>query len=64
MIVRLFFVLVGAAGFSGFIVPVIRRRILNIGNASGIAICMCLMLYAAFMKCCVRSGGKQSEKSS
>lgn len=49
MIVRLFFVLVGAAGFSGFIVPVIRRRILNIGNASGIAICMCLMLYAAFM---------------
>ena len=49
MIIRLFLFLLGIAGFIGFIVPVIGRGILNIGNASGIAICMCLMLYAAFM---------------
>lgn len=49
MIVKLFLFLFGAAGFIGFIVPAIRRGILNIGNVSGIAICICFMLYAAFM---------------
>lgn len=29
--------------------PVVRRRILNIGNAAGIVICVCVILYALFM---------------
>lgn len=49
MAARLFLFMFGAVGFIGFIVPVIARGILNIGNASGIVICMCFMLYAVFM---------------
>ncbi|MDE6909852.1 MAG: hypothetical protein K2P44_05215, partial [Lachnospiraceae bacterium] len=45
---RLLLFLFGAAGLSGFIVPVLKRRILNIGNISGLAVCMCIMLYAVF----------------
>ncbi|MDE7323338.1 MAG: YdcF family protein [Lachnospiraceae bacterium] len=48
-IIRLILFLFGAAGFSGFIIPVLRRRIINIGNASGIVICICFMLYAVFL---------------
>lgn len=46
---RILLFLFGAAGLSGFIVPVLKRRILNIGNISGLAVCICIMLYAVFM---------------
>lgn len=49
IIVRLLLFLFGAAGFSGFFLPVLRRRILNIGNAAGIVLCICVILYALFM---------------
>lgn len=49
IIVRFILFLFGLTGFGGFIVPVLRRRILNIGNASGLVICICLMAYALFM---------------
>lgn len=48
-IARLTILLIGAAGFGGFFVPVIRRRILNAGNAAGMLICAMVMLYAVFM---------------
>ena len=47
--IRLFLFLFGLAGFGGFFLPVVRRRILNIGNAAGIVICVCVILYALFM---------------
>lgn len=47
--IRLFLFLFGLAGFGGFFMPVVRRRILNIGNAAGIVICVCVILYALFM---------------
>lgn len=37
------------AGFGGFFMPVVRRRILNAGNAAGIILCVCVVLYALFM---------------
>lgn len=49
MMARLTILLLGAAGFSGFFLPVIRRRILNAGNAAGMLICATIMLYAVFM---------------
>ena len=49
VIVRLLLFLFGAASFSGFFLPVLRRRILNIGNAVGIVLCVCLILYALFL---------------
>lgn len=48
MMLRLFLFLAGAAGFTGLIMPVIKRRILNIGNAAGLSVCTLLMLYALF----------------
>lgn len=48
-IVRLFLFLTGAAGFTGLVMPLIKKRILNIGNAAGLAVCMILMLYALFL---------------
>ena len=48
-IVRLLLMLSGAAGFIGLVMPLVRRRILNIGNAAGLAVCAALMLYALFM---------------
>ena len=49
VIVRLLLFLFGAASFSVFFLPVLRRRILNIGNAVGIVLCVCLILYALFL---------------
>lgn len=48
-IIRLLLFLFGAAGFAGFIAPVLRRRLLNVGNAAGLALCIGCMLYAVFM---------------
>lgn len=41
--------LFGAVGFSGFIVPFLKRRILNIGNLAGLIVCVGIILYAALM---------------
>lgn len=46
---RLFLFLAGAAGFMGLVMPLIKKRILNIGNAAGLAVCIILMLYALFL---------------
>lgn len=43
--------LLGALGLSGFIVPLLRKRILNIGNLTGLSVCIGIMLYASFMPC-------------
>lgn len=48
-IVRLLLFLFGMAGFSGFFMPMVRRRIINIGNFTGIVICVSVVLYALFM---------------
>lgn len=48
-IIRLALFLFGAIGFCGFVFPVIRRRIFNIGNAAGLIICICFIAYAVFM---------------
>lgn len=49
LLLRLFLLLAGAAGFTGLVLPFIKRRILNIGNAAGLLLCMALMFYALFM---------------
>ncbi|MDE7478392.1 MAG: YdcF family protein [Lachnospiraceae bacterium] len=49
MIIRLLLFLVGIVGCSGFIVPFLTRRILNIGNLAGLVVCVFLVLYAVFM---------------
>lgn len=46
---RLIIFLAGAAGFTGLVMPLIKKRILNIGNAAGLTVCMILMLYALFL---------------
>lgn len=46
---RLLLLLSGAAGFTGLVLPLIKKRILNVGNAAGLAACIMLMLYALFM---------------
>ena len=49
VMIRLVLFLFGAAGFTGLVMPLIKRRILNIGNAAGLSVCTILMLYALFM---------------
>lgn len=46
VMIRLILFLFGMAGCVGFIMPFLTRRILNIGNLSGLGICAVLMLYA------------------
>lgn len=41
--------LFGLIGCTGFLVPFLARRILNVGNLAGLIICSALMLYAVFM---------------
>ena len=48
IIIRLLLFLFGAASFSVFFLPVLRRRILNIGNTVGLVFCICVILYALF----------------
>ena len=47
--VRFLLFLFGLAGFSGFIIPILRRRIFNVGNAAGFIICIAIMAYEIFM---------------
>ena len=49
IILRLFLFVSGAAGFTALVMPLIKRRILNIGNAAGLMVCAAMMLYALFM---------------
>lgn len=49
IIIRLLLFLFGIIGCSGFIVPFLTRRILNIGNLAGLMICIIFVLYAIFM---------------
>lgn len=49
MIIRLVLFLFGMIGSTGFIVPFLTRRILNIGNLAGLAVCVVFMVYAVFM---------------
>lgn len=49
VMIRLILFLFGMAGCVGFIMPFLTRRILNIGNLSGLGICTVLMLYAVLM---------------
>lgn len=49
VMIRLVLFLFGAAGFTGLVMPLIKRRILNIGNAAGLSVCTILMFYALFM---------------
>ena len=58
IIVRLFLVLSGAAGFTGLVMQLIKRRILNIGNAAGLMACTAMILYALFMPYCNKLLGK------
>ena len=58
ILLRLFLFLAGTAGFTGLVMPLIKRRILNIGNAAGLTVCIIMMLYALFMPYCNRLLGK------
>lgn len=49
IIVRILLFFAGAAGFMGLVMPLIKRRILNIGNAAGLTVCAGIMLYALFL---------------
>jgi len=49
MIIRLLLFLFGVVGCAGFIIPFLTRRILNIGNLAGLAVCVIFVLYAVFM---------------
>lgn len=49
IITRLILFLFGVIGFSGFIVPVIKRRIINMGNLAGLIVCIGLILCALYM---------------
>lgn len=49
IILRLLLFLFGVIGCTGFIVPFLTRRILNIGNLAGLAGCIAIVLYAMFM---------------
>lgn len=49
IVLRFCLFLFGAAGFIGFVMPLVKRRILNIGNAAGLAVCTIMMLYALFL---------------
>lgn len=49
MIIRLLLFLFGMAGCSGFIVPFLTRRILNVGNLAGMLVCVLLVVYAIWM---------------
>lgn len=49
LIIRLILFLFGILGCTGFIVPFLTRRILNVGNLAGMLICIILVLYAVFM---------------
>lgn len=50
IIIRLALFLFGLTGCTGFIVPFLTRRILNVGNLAGLLVCAALALYAIFMK--------------
>lgn len=58
IILRLFLFLSGAAGFTALVMPVLKRRILNIGNAAGMTVCAIMMLYALFFPYANRLLGK------
>lgn len=47
--IRLLLFLFGAAGCTGFIVPLLTRRILNAGNLAGMLVCVSLVVYAIWM---------------
>ena len=49
IMIRVLLVLFGAAGCAGFLLPFLKRRILNIGNITGLTVCAAIVLYAAFM---------------
>ncbi len=48
-IIRWALFLFGVIGCTGFIVPILTRRILNVGNLAGLIVCAVLALYAVFM---------------
>lgn len=48
-IIRLVLFLFGMISFTGFIVPLLTRGILNVGNLAGLIVCVIFMLYAVFM---------------
>lgn len=47
--IRLLLFLLGVLGCTGFIVPFLTRRIINVGNLAGLAVCIIVVLYAVFM---------------
>ncbi|MBO5031106.1 MAG: YdcF family protein [Lachnospiraceae bacterium] len=49
ILVRVILFLTGAAGLGGFIVPLLKRRIINIGNVAGLIVCAAFILYALYM---------------
>ena len=49
IIIRLILFLFGVIGCTGFIVPFLTRRIINVGNLAGLAVCAALVVYAVFM---------------
>lgn len=46
ILLRLFLFLSGAAGFMGLAMPLVKKRILNIGNVAGLTACAAMMFYA------------------
>lgn len=46
---RFLMFLFGVAGCTGFIVPFLTRRILNVGNLAGLLVCVLLVVYAVWM---------------
>lgn len=49
ILARIILFLVGAVGAGGFLVPLLKRRIINIGNLAGLIVCAAFILYALYM---------------
>ncbi len=47
--IRVLLFVLGILGCTGFVVPFLARRIINIGNLAGLAVCAALTVYALFM---------------
>lgn len=54
MILKVVIMMVGIAGIIAFILPLVRYGILNIGNATGLVVFVCIFLYGLGMRICNR----------
>lgn len=54
MLLKFIIMMVGIAGIIAFILPLVRYGILNIGNATGLVVFVCIFLYGLGMQTCNR----------